>query len=553
LDDFARIAGMTSSEPPIDCQRPFSNFHFIDSRFGGCWPLRRILSQVRLLNGKTLILEILNKSKDISEEDEDIKQLCANFDPSKIKTYRISFFSSVVKSIKEIESISDKNFLGYAILRNYIIPATPGILDEKKDEFRIYESVMKQSRHDNNYVRQTPTWQCRVDDKLFKISGHLYAQQNGLSNSCSHVALRAAAGIFQKSDISYRDINRVVADYRTRNSLPQKTPNKGLTNKEISAVLESLGAKCFVGDFTGEAQNKPEVHYQKYLYGAIESGFPAIVFFGFEPEDSATHKSELKYHVIPMFGHTFNEDTWVPDANIMYFPFRTKTKTLSSDNWLSMFIGHDDNAGSNYCTPQHYLEPMRLCPKKNYKERCPSQKGFVAYAIGTIPAKIEVDPIEAELVAADLLPPVLESAPKKYCPWQSRLEIYLKHKLLVLRPLLISGAEYQKHLRKIRGWDNSKIPENMIESFGVFDNDDLWMVELSVPELFSANKRKIGEILISTNKKLDPTRNFESFCFARIPGCFAFLDKIDSSGKPIFNYFQVGVQDHVEIFGSEES
>jgi hypothetical protein len=216
-----------------------------------------------------------------------------------------------------------------------------------------------------------------------------------------------------------------------------------------------------------------------------------------------------------------------------------------------MFIGHDDNAGSNYCIPQSYIESTRLCPKERVATECPLQKAFVSYAIGTIPKRIEMSPIEAEMIAADLLPPVLKDAPKSYNPWHARLKGYMKDQRLVIRPLLITGSQYQTHLKDIRGWNNQKLSGNVIDILDIFAKDDFWMVELSIPELFSANRRKIGELLIWANRKPGTARNFESFCLARIPGCFAFFTGIQRR-KPTFIYWPIKIKDHVKLYGCKE-
>jgi hypothetical protein len=56
---------------PIDL--PFSLFDFVDNHFKGLSSLRRILSQVRIIGGKTMVIEEIGGTGDIIEENEDIK------------------------------------------------------------------------------------------------------------------------------------------------------------------------------------------------------------------------------------------------------------------------------------------------------------------------------------------------------------------------------------------------------------------------------------------------------------------------------------------------
>ena len=55
---------------------------------------------------------------------------------------------------------------------------------------------------------------------------------------------------------------------------------------------------------------------------------------------------------MPVIGHTFSEDMWVPDAD-NYFE---KQKYYSSERWMSEFLIHDDNFGPYLCLPRNYLD-----------------------------------------------------------------------------------------------------------------------------------------------------------------------------------------------------
>jgi hypothetical protein len=86
---------------------------------------------------------------------------------------------------------------------------------------------------------------------------------------------------------------------------------------DIENILNGLGLSY------DKIVHEPSQHlilpteYQRDLYGSIESGLPALV--GFELDDPTAGPSGGPRHVIPVFGHTFNEDTWLPQAHRAYF------------------------------------------------------------------------------------------------------------------------------------------------------------------------------------------------------------------------------------------
>jgi hypothetical protein len=300
------------------------------------------------------------------------------------------------------------------------------------------------------------------------------------------------------------------------------------------------------------------------------------VFFGTDPQ---TDDGETAYHVVPIFGHTFNEDTWAPGADLLYFPLRKATKCLTSSAWVSMFIGHDDNAGSNYCIPQHYMDAHRTCrdetgalvvDSEGVPVDCRQQGGSVSYAIGTVSGNVQVDPIAAEAIAADYLMAILGQVPDSFPGWrerwQNRLAVHVQDRRLVRRPegmvlrtSLATGRSYVEHILQVRGWDPEKrIPTWIGEVLSPVVDDPFWMVEVSIPELFSANRRKVGEVLIRADVAPSTSRDAGSFLLARLPGCFVLLDADDqsrvshSASEPSFLYIPVALDDHVELSGCEE-
>lgn len=92
----------------------------------------------------------------------------------------------------------------------------------------------------------------------------------------------------------------------------------GLKPKDIEDVLSGLNLAFDKIVHEPSKNLLLPTEYQRDLYGSIESGFPALV--GFEMDDTtAGMAGGAPRHVIPVFGHTLNEDTWLPEAHRAYF------------------------------------------------------------------------------------------------------------------------------------------------------------------------------------------------------------------------------------------
>ena len=544
---FARTSESIAAEY-VNVSRPFSNFEFIDSRFGGKIfpPIRRIMSQVRQHCCKTMVVEELdlNLADDLLEENEDIRIRLPEF--YKSIAFRYSFFTEKLSTKHDLYAVTPDSFLGYAIIKCDEIP-------KPYSGIRVYESVIRPSCHIDNYMRGANTWECNVEGRSFYVSGYLYAQQNNATNTCAHVALRTVAARFHKDgDISYREINRLTGipdkgippiDHRIRKA--GGPDGKGLYPEEMKNILSSIGANYFLAQYSTFLPDKSPPPFTKYLYGSIESGYPAIV--GFE-----TGKSE--HHAVPVFGHTFNADAWVHNAEWSYFKIGPRTAYIPSDSWLGAFIAHDDNWGSNFSIPRNFLQTRRFCDKLPAGESlCQMESRCVTYVIGTFPRDVTLSSIGAELIGVDYLTPLLHQLPNRNLTWINRLQRYLINNLLVFRPVLITSSDYLNHLKTVSDWERNKISDSHLRALEkiLVSGKRFWMIEMSVPELFSANRRKIAEILIQTKTPSYNQRDFSNLLLARLPGWFAIPPKNTTVGSP-FNFIPSQVQTHVELFGCEE-
>lgn len=519
-----RTQGCIGNPKIIGTYAPFSNFDFIEEIGPDFVSLRRIFSQARMAGFNTLVEEKIQSVGISAEDDQDLKE--AKYDVPAESLIRLSFFKSQYFGIKhflklkcgpeEVSRLTDKNLIGYAILKKVPLPRS------SKFRWIVFESIISASRHPNNYCHLKRPYQIKVGTKLFSISGNLYCQQNGITNVCAHVALRTVlSAILEDGDISYGTINTILKNA----GLPfVPDTGAGLDNAQITAIFNDLKINYSAQLFPKNTTNR--FSYQRHLYGSIESGFPALL--GFWPPST-------EGHILPILGHTFNEDTWVPHAAYSYFKLANDIRFIPSETWVSSYLCHDDNFGSNFCLPRQYIS---------------NDNQIMVFAIR--PNYIKYSAIEAEVLAGYFLAILAKIMPDGANPWVKRLkEACLSNEgwqgWAVFRPILVTRKQYIDHLKSLKDWKSNKLDPKLIEILNAGSKTTYWMVEISLQSLFPANRRKLGEILLDPSAEIGTPLDVKIFEFARIVDQLYFLG--DGPGtKVVKKNYATGMTSHTNLY-----
>ena len=477
-----------------DSDHPFSNFLFIDKHYRSNPVLRRIFSLARKLKYKSLLID------EIAENDCDLLQAenraiaLRRPDFKKSVVHRLSFFNSP----KTIEPKAE-NFLGYAVFKS----------DEFATEItdHVYEAVLPPFRRakENNFIPSARDYEILTTVGMFKVNGVLYAQQNDLTYVCAHVGLRTALStLVPDGDVSYEAINAIAGidhiNSKVGRGAGANGKSEGLKLSQIETVLKKFGLHVPPLLINEPAMGHPYPdEYQKHLYGYIESGYPALLCFelgGAAPNAQAVQHDR---HLIPVIGHTFNEDAWMPDAQRIYFG--NNFGYFPSEHYLSSYMIHDDNLGPYLCIPRHYLK----------------QENFRAI-FGIQCAATPLMPIQAETFGSLYLNWISKNLSSVGKDWYDRFTVFAQCGLLVLRTTLIQKPDYLKHLGTIRSREGKSFEPDLIAKFDSRLPDVMWMVEVSAPELFSCSRRKFGEVILSASMPLPPQIDLSLFLSARLPG-----------------------------------
>ncbi|NOZ87478.1 MAG: hypothetical protein GXP49_14645 [Deltaproteobacteria bacterium] len=499
---------------------PFSSFSFVESEFNGINSVRRCFSLARSLGMQTVTLEEIPEKGIIADENDEISRYFRDYECGGV--IRLGFWTKSFRSDKRIHQLSGRDLIGYAILKRDIIES------EAYDRWHVFEAVFKKYPHPHNCIPAPTVFKVTIGDKHCSVRGVLYCQQNSLNKACAHVALRSLLSRhLPEGDITYRKINDLAGIHPGNG----RKPGDGLNVVEIRKVLEGLGIGFRDIDYTLDGSLRETHPYQKFLYAGIESGAGSLL--GFHFSGPVVSSREPPRHIIPFFGHTFNKDTWVPDAELSYFNVGGGVGYVPSENWTSSFIGHDDNFGSNYCVPRLYVSQEQA-----------------DYVVELLNKDVQYSGVQAEAVTLNFiysLQPFLAKSSRKN-NWNKRLVAFIKTKKIVLRAIFIPKSTYLKQLKSKADWDGKREDKDIV---GLLENllpDNMWVVEISLPQLFPANERKIGEVLLNPYVPVDaePDVDFKLFLMARLPGQYFFLNSLRTT-TPDFLRISSTIQSHMPL------
>lgn len=506
-------------------------------------PLRRFCSLARKMGARGMLLEDLEKDGELGDE---LEAACRRTKRSvNMSAQRLSFFRTCPDSRCWADpSLSEADFLGYAVIVRLDVPDV-----EQPTYTYILEAVMRTPSATSGsrtlcaslphyYIHNKREFRSSVGPRgsarHFKVVGSFFAQQNGLTHVCAHACLRMAINsspVFAADGLlTNAEINRILTlDFSSPERIigrfaddPQDTRrhSPGLSFDEIAEVAKRRGANPCAANFLTAAA----IHYDEFVYPLIESGCPAILSFqGWDME----RNSEVS-HVVSVVGHTLNTDRWAPEARFGYGSF-PRAKHMPVTDWIDHFIISDDNYGMYLTVPTEML--------RNVLEPSHNPWLHAARACALVPQPVTLGGYTAEQIAVYVGKLVLDQTRSGANTWAMRM----LDRPLVTRTLLVSGDEYRAHLQEVAGmeaWHKSELANIIMPQY-------VWVTELTLPQLYCANKRKLGEVVqnacLTPEADADPDK--AKPIFAWLPGVCVLHSGVAHDDWPL--------QGHVEQIRSQ--
>jgi len=280
---------------------PFSSFRFVEKHFIGINSARRCFSLARSLGMQTITIEEIPCRGIIADENDEISAYFTDYKCEGL--IRLGFWGKSFNRSNQMKPLTDNDLIGYAILKHDVS------VSANCNRWHVFEAIFKKYPHPHNCIPDSKAYKVMIGKKHYSIRGVLYCQQNALNKACAHVALRSLLSKhLPQGDISFRRINDLAKIESG------KKPGDGLTAEQIRSVLDGCGIRYRDIDYTLDENLRITHPYQKFLYAGVESGAGALL--GFHLSGPLVPAAEPPRHIIPFFGHTFNKDTWVPDAEL---------------------------------------------------------------------------------------------------------------------------------------------------------------------------------------------------------------------------------------------
>jgi hypothetical protein len=402
--------------------------------------------------------------------------------------------------------LTDDDVLGYAVLVTLALPAGPS-------RYYIHEAVIRvptmwvgnvAAGVTNYYVHCarpfTTTVGTAVDNKTLNITGSFFCQQNNLTHVCAHAALRCAvnsSSSYNGPKLTNQLINDILGiDHSAANRVGlyegETGSGGGLSTDQIIQIVQHIGWNTHVADFI----SNPAIDYGDFVYPSIESGHPVILGV------NAPHVA----HVVAVIGHTSNTDRWTPEAHHGYGGFPI-SPYISTSAWADHFIVSDDNFGMYVTLPTDAIRNV-IVPKYN-------PNLHASLAIGLVPAQVTISGYAVEQSAAAVANKLIRLiAPTPDNRWLT----YLKSHRLVCRTLLREKQSYLDFMANITDDSNQKLTAAEIAVLGNSLPPLFWVTEITVPNLYTGNKHKLGDVITGSNITPQQYTSGQMTLFAWLPG-----------------------------------
>ena len=483
------------------CAPPYSFYELRDRLFEAASTsseaFHRFLSLMRIVGATAFLEQELSVQEDIELEYEMRSTSSRCHGEVSFKAHRLIFawIDEADAATVDATSLDDDHFVGYCTIVQLTLP--DGMIHTYVFEAivrppgrpRFEPKFIVRSLSPYYYFHCTKTFAFEIPGRKnpITIQGSFFTQQNKLTHVCAHAAIRIAlnssSAFTSKTKLTNRHINEIlgltfekpesfIGTY-SRDKQVKPTRETGLTKEEIIRVIELFGLATIL-----DCQRNTNIEYDHFAYPYMESGWPVLV--GLEGTDFNT--GEQLRHVVSILGHTLNPFQWSPLARRGYGTL-PRMDYLSAVEWTDHFIISDEGFGM-YQTLQSDSIRNIIVPAKNASLHA-------TFVVAITPKEVTFPGWQAESIAANMIRNFVSPARRNHFRgWFKRLSDCPN---MVCRTLWVTRDEHRRELATHD--DFHKFEQSTIEYLDQLPQA-FWVTEISMPPLYCANGKKLGEVII---------------------------------------------------------
>jgi hypothetical protein len=523
-----------------DCSRPHSFYEMVEGLtkdIEAGWPLHRMTNIVRKRHERRekdpkikdqpplwVYLEpVTEKIPGFAQDDEQLTKYYKESPSS--QAIRIAFFEADLSG-KNLKGVTSDQLQGSCIIKRNIFPSG-------KIMGHVFEAVLKAEPILNHYLHAQGVHSVRLAGKQFTVRGTFFCQQNSKTIQCAHAAvIMALRAMAPDLDLPHLPTAPALNDALNGHEL-----GKPLNTRDMVELFGQHGVKMLAHDPL--QPNAKGIDYRTLVHAGIESGLPVLL--AFMTKDRKT--GEMVNHVVTVLGHTLNTDIWVAEAEFGY-GVKTPYKYHPSYDWCPHWLINDDNLGMEYCLQGNKLSSVwdRIKPEDAHKGpdfvKSQLQQFDVTSVLVPLAHKefIDIPSAERKTVcllqqfASALTESITETNPQpegigttEGCQWLHRLTKRCRPDHPGPGPILRTCyARKEDYLDWISGekgedWAHEPLPADAKLRIEESLPDKFWMTEFTLVDLFTANRRKLGEILYLPTWSIKENL-YEGLLLARFPG-----------------------------------
>lgn len=328
-----------------DCKAGYSFFRKIDSLWGNLTPkhtLNRICTIMRGMKVETLIIEALHqRSAEWQRLEQERVAISVRLGSAlkKIEAVKLTFLrkraadNPTLISLAQAAKRGDADvFLGYAIVVNVTVAkgVWSYVFESVIRELGSWDDTDRWQPLPHHYLHVKKRFACEVGNLSYEIIGTYFRQQNGITNVCAHACatmmLNNASlpiGIITAEDLNHLlDFDHIARKFRVNKHCLGYEENlpAGPDLPHLKKIFNHYGYAAELLEFDDlDKQRK----FRSFLYGFVESQFPALLTFG-----SRDESPEEVGHVVPVVGHTLNLNSWLPVSHAVLLAVSTGLSTF---------------------------------------------------------------------------------------------------------------------------------------------------------------------------------------------------------------------------------